>query len=279
MGTLYDMHVHTTSSPDSDLGSEELVRLAAERELAGVGTVAHVDAHPEDYCSNAFDPEGYDAETIATRRAAEHPGIQILKGVELGEPHRFGGSYTELMRGRSYDFVTGALHWVDDNLILEGECFQGSDGLEIIEEYYRQTLEIVECCDLDVLAHPGIFRRGLARAGLGHDLDETKLWPDLLCEVLQAMIDRGIALEVNTSGLRKEESVTHPSAPVLRLYREMGGSLVVLGSDTHSGENPFVGLEEGRKMIEDAGFESASYYRGRVAVPYLIGDGGMLNSN
>ncbi|MBD3370778.1 hypothetical protein GF402_10495 [Candidatus Fermentibacteria bacterium] len=270
MATLYDMHVHTTSSPDSDLGGEELVELALEDNLAGVGVVAHVDAHPEDYCSNSFEPEVYDAETNSTRRTAERGGIQILKGVELGEPHRFGGQYVELMRGRSYDFVTGALHWVDDNLVLEADCFRSGDRLEIIEEYYRQTLEIVECCDLDVLAHPGMFRRGLARAGLGHDLDETELWPDLLAEVLQAMIDRGIAMEVNTSGLRKKEDLIYPGAPLLKLYREMGGSLVVLGSDTHSGEKAFIGLEKGRKMLEDCGFESASYYRARVAVPYLI---------
>jgi histidinol-phosphatase (PHP family) len=45
---------------------------------------------------------------------------------------------------------------------------------------------------------------------------------------------RGIALEINTSGLRREHfCATMPSFDLLKIYKDMGGELLTLGSDSH----------------------------------------------
>ncbi len=265
MANIVDMHVHTTNSPDAELSEEELARRAVEAGLGGVGFVAHVDFHPKDFCSGYFSPDRYDGAFEEARRA--FPGLRILKGLEIGEPHRYEQQARELVQGRRYDFVTGGLHWVGDRMVLDAGGFEGTDPRTLVEEYYRQLLQMASSCGMEILAHVGIFRRGLAKAGLDTSLDETALWPGLLAELLTAMIDRGIALEVNTSGLRRPELVTYPTARVLRMYGSLGGRLVTLGSDTHSDPWVFYGLEEGAGLLRSCGFESVCYFEGGEPVP------------
>lgn len=247
---LNDMHVHTSSSPDAELTASELCSMAQRADVKAIGFVAHVDVHPLDYCFNRFSEPDY----LEELDRAESVGVQVLRGLEVGEPHRFMEDAERLFTRGRYDFVTGALHWLGDDLILDEKPFLSGDPMEIVEEYYRQTLEIVQKSSINILAHMGIFRRGMARAGLTVDFDETGLFPGLLRNILKTMILRGIALEVNTSGLRRPENLTYPIREVLRLYLELGGKRITLGSDTHRQENAFFGLSSGHSLIKSCGY-------------------------
>jgi|WetSurMetagenome_2_1015567.scaffolds.fasta_scaffold03490_7 histidinol-phosphatase (PHP family) len=266
---LYDMHVHTRNSPDATLGESDLADRAKLARLSGIGFVAHVDFHPLDYCVGAFDPGAYDDSVALAVSACPGPPA-ILKGVEVGEPHRFADRIGRALSGRGYDFVTAGLHWVGDLQVLDPEPFEQEEPLALVEGYYSELLEMASSADVDVIAHMGIFRRGMARAGLDTTFDETSLWPGLLERLLSTMISRGIALEVNTSGLRRPERVTYPTAKVAGLYRALGGSLVTLGSDTHSEPWVFFGLEAGASMLRSQGFTEAFYIRDRRPAPYPL---------
>ena len=56
---------------------------------------------------------------------------------------------------------------------------------------------------------------------------------DRLEEIFSLMIPRGIGLELNTN--RGNDPL--PSANILRLYRQMGGEIVTIGSDAHVPEH------------------------------------------
>jgi histidinol-phosphatase (PHP family) len=271
MPFLFDLHVHTVNSPDASLSEDELAQRAAAEGLSGVGFVAHLDLNPDDACHGFFQGERY---TDAVRKAdREHPEITVLCGVEVGEPHLYGRRSSEMMRGGGYDFVTGALHWVDDLLVLDPEPFRGENPLRLAERYYRTTLEMLAKPGFDVLAHMGIFRRGMAMAGFDTSLDETVLWPGLLQDVLGRLIETGVILEVNTSGLRRREHITYPTPRVLDLYRSMGGRLVTLGSDTHGDPWVFYGLSEGLQLLLELGFDRCHYIRRGEPCSYAVGDG------
>jgi histidinol-phosphatase (PHP family) len=269
---IHDTHVHTSNSPDADFPESELALKAVDKGLAGVGFVAHVDYNPKDYCYAWFKPGRYDRSFDEAVEAMEDgKGATLLcKGIEVGEPHRFSAEVVEATGDYEYDFVIGALHWVGDSLILEKEPFLAlQDPLELVEEYYRESAEMVESSGFDAIAHVGIFRRGMKQAGLEvEELDETRLLPDLVRSLLEGLVARGIALELNTSGLRRKEEVTYPTLPVLRLYRELGGELVTLGSDSHRDPWLFYGLEEGTQLLRAAGFSRAVYFKCGEAVPY-----------
>ncbi len=251
------MHVHTTNSPDAAITESELAHRASAEGLAGIGFVAHLDFHPGDSCTGFFDGARYQAAVQEAR--SQNPELTLLCGVEVGEPHLYGSNAMDSIRGRKFDHITGALHWLDDHLVLGPDVFKTLSPHEVAVRYYRTTLEMLENPLFHILAHLGIFRRGMALAGLDTSFDETLLWPGLLEDVLGAVISRGIVLELNTSGLRRREKTTYPSIPVLKLYRSLGGTHVTLGSDTHREPWVFYGLEEGRRILLEEGFESCRY--------------------
>lgn len=265
--SLPDMHVHTSDSPDAEITAAELACLGMEEGLCAIGFVAHMDMNPADYCYNSLDPAEY-RKSLAKAAAGAGDGLTVLKGLEVGEPHRFERKVRELVDYSDYDFIVGALHYLDDDgLVLGRDVFTKGDHLAVVEEYYRETLSMVEAAEMDVLAHMGLFRRGLALAGLDTSLDETELWPDIIESILETLIGRGIALELNTSGLRRAERMTYPTPRVLELYRELGGRLVTLGSDTHRRSHLFHGLASGAGLLREKGLNSCHLYRNREPEP------------
>ena len=269
MTRIADMHVHTDDSPDADIPAVELLARAGEEGLAAVGFVAHLDLDPEDFCYGGFDGESYDRSlSLAEERES---GTRLLRGIEVGEPHRFGESARRLADYTQYDFITGALHSTKrSGMILGPDAFRGWDPMGIIGEYLSETVEMVTSADMDILAHFGLFRRGMALAGLDTSLDETELFPGEVDAILEALVGRGIALEVNTSGLRRQEKVTYPIPSVIRRYRELGGELVTLGSDTHREPWVFFGLEAGRRLLLENGFRRAFIFSRRTPEAYPL---------
>jgi len=267
---IHDMHVHTDDSPDATIPAEELVRRALDQGLGGLGFVAHLDLHPEDCCHGGFDPEGY-SRSLESARKVSRGRLEVLAGVEIGEPHRYPAEAAEVLAGRDWDFLTGGLHWTREaGLVLGPEAFRGCPPDRVVRGYLEEALEIVATCDIDILAHFGLWRRGMAMTGLDTGLDEGTLFPDLAKEILRTMIRRGIALELNCAGLRRRERITYPTPAVLRLYGDLGGRLVTLGSDTHDDPWVFYGLEEGRRLLLGSGFREAFLFRSRSPVPYPL---------
>lgn len=256
------MHVHTASSPDAELSASALCKIACSVPVGRIGFVAHLDMHPLDFCYGGFDEKRYLKELDNASAAG---GPEVLRGLEIGEPHVYWDEASKLFHLKEYDFITGALHWLKNDLVLEESCFDNrNDPLELVEEYYREIRKMVSVADVDILAHMGIFRRGMVRAGLSTDFDETALFPEILREIFTAMLDRGIVLEVNTAGLRRPEKTTYPSPPVIALYRSIGGTAVTLGSDSHRKENAFFGLSAGARLLTEQGFTEAGFFRQRV---------------
>ncbi len=258
------MHVHTSDSPDADIPAWRLVQRGVDNNLGAIGFVAHLDLNPEDFCYDSLNAAAYDESIIRARNESEGR-LLVMKGLEVGEPHKYEEQVKNLVNYSDYDFITGALHTVGNiGMILGKEAYSDRDPLEIVEEYYIETLRMVEVSDIDILAHLGLFRRGLALAGLKYDFNEMQLWPETIDNILRVLIDRNIALELNTSGLRRKEKITYPTPPILERFRGLGGTFVTVGSDTHREPHIFFGLEQGAVLLLKTGFPEVYTFLDRV---------------
>ena len=95
-------------------------------------------------------------------------------------------------------------------------------------------------------------------------------YADKIDAVFRALIEKGKALEINTSGLRQNLGVTLPDLPLVRRYRELGGELITIGSDAHCASDVGAGIADGMALAEEAGFHHVTLFQSRIPTPIRI---------
>lgn len=271
-----DCHLHTKASHDSAEEPANIVRTAFRLGLKGITVTDHVDIGTE---GDAFLSPAYESyrlycgefkEALENEEGAE--GFEMLMGTEIGESVRNRKAAEKLIGDIPFDAVLGSVHKV----YIDGKdfCFSNyrfSDLPEdlvrrVVKQYYIDVLETAKYSDIDVLAHINLINRYERKANK-HDVYDEELGP-VIREILKTLIRRNIALEVNTGVVCW--GIILPETDILKVYREMGGSLVTFGSDAHAATGLGQGFEISRSMLAEAGFEKAYYFKQRKPVSYNI---------
>jgi histidinol-phosphatase (PHP family) len=89
-------------------------------------------------------------------------------------------------------------------------------------------------------------------------------------EILQTVIDKGIGIEVNSSGLRQKCGISFPTVEYVQKYRDLGGTVISVGSDAHSVDQLGKNIQDCIDMIKSCGFEYLTYFKHRQPIKYLI---------
>ncbi|WP_423784330.1 hypothetical protein [Faecalibaculum rodentium] len=79
---------------------------------------------------------------------------------------------------------------------------------------------------------------------------------DLITEILKVVIADGKGIELNTSSVRYGLSDTQPSRDILRLYRELGGQIITLGSDSHRPDHLGAHIASSMELLKELGYEA-----------------------
>lgn len=247
----HDYHMHSHISCDSQATMTDMAAQAVRVGLREIAFTDHLDLHPLDACRNFYQPDAYFGQLEAVRRAFASRGLTIRAGVEVGEMHRFGDQIEPVLAAYPYDVVLGSLHWVGDHSMFDKEYFRATDALTVATDYFGELLALARAGGFDILAHADVFRRSAFVVYGGFDI---AAYEALVRPVWQACIDNGIAIEINTSGLRRELKDTLPALTALRWYRDMGGELLTIGSDSHRPDQVAFGFGQGLDFARAAGF-------------------------
>lgn len=254
-----DLHVHTKFSFDGAAdGSGEPEAVADAAIAAGLRAIALTDhCDIDDVLDGIYPPYPAGAIHSAVERLkADLSGrLEILRGIELGEPHARPDAAKKLLSERNFDFVIGSLHNLrgyPDFYFLRFERMEEMQLVHIARRMINELREIVEfeynSRHIDSLAHITYMSRYLDECGVEFDLTRFDAeWRGLF----RSMIDCGVALEINTSGLRKGGKLM-PDAPLVSLYADTGGRLFTLGSDAHTARDVGKNLLDAAKLIPDA---------------------------
>lgn len=125
--------------------------------------------------------------------------------------------------------------------------------------YYEELLRVARDFDhWSVIAHLDLIRR--------YDPTPTGPMPfedvrDITAEILKVAISRGRGIEVNTSGWRYGLGGPQPTEDVLRLYRDLGGTIVTIGSDSHKPSHLGSYLRIAKDLLRSVGFERFCTYK------------------
>jgi histidinol-phosphatase (PHP family) len=271
---LYDQHVHSRHSFDSQADPGAGVALAIARGLAGLTFTEHFDTHPDDWTGCTYDDQVYSA-TIRRLRADFGDAVFIGKGIEVCyQPDRMDFVLDFLQR-HDFDMVMLSVHYFGGLAVYRRENWTGLDTVAGTRRYLETVLDAARFCQrlhqthdrfFDVLGHLDLVKRYTQRFFEAYD---TSRFDDLLDEILRTCIAADLVPEINTSTLRQELAEPMPDADTVTRYAGLGGTAMSLGSDAHRPEDIGAGFEWAAAMLRRAGFHYTSIFkeRRRVMIP------------
>lgn len=273
---LLDLHSHTSWSPDAEDSALQLCLRAQELGLRRLAITDHCDcnfwlpADEGDYpecqlCdSMMFGSRSYAQKSIEEVSRLKERFPFLICGIELGQPMQAPEAAAEITSRPELDFVIGSHHMnrgqADFYWLKYGEM--GDDEIHgVLERCFSETLEMCREADFDVLGHLTYpLRYIIGDSGIGIDMGK---YEEVIREIFRTLIGRGKGIEINTSGLRQKIAEALPSLEYVKLYRELGGELLTIGSDAHRAADLGAGIREGEEIAKAAGFDKLTYFIGR----------------
>lgn len=264
---IMDLHVHTDNSFDGNHSIMYMCEKACEKNVKAVAFTDHVEA--DCYYEEHYDKVAIQSffDTMKARCAFEGKLI-VCAGIELGEACFSPETADRIISERKYDFVAASIH----NLRGEQDfCFfdyAEYDVEGILDEYFDEELNLVQWGGFDSLAH--------LTYPLRYIMGEQKIPVDMsrykgkIDEILKTLAEKDKALEINTSGLFQKLKSTMPGEDVIKRFRELGGKLVTIGSDSHYANRIGNGIQRGMELAKRCGFDSVALYKSREPIEVPI---------
>ena len=266
-----DAHLHTDQSPDSSVPIDAYAAEALARRIPEIAITDHVDFDPRD---PAYRYTAFADRERTVREAAERwgpRGVTIRFGVELTYHRTWEAEAREHLTRHHYDYVIGSVHEWPDSPYIRSRVRAWTTGrplAEIVAPYLDQVVGAARSGLFDTIGHFDVVKRYLHPHVTPAELAGS---PELYEPALRSIVEAGVALEVNSSGLRHLVAETYPAPATVARFRELGGQRVVAGSDAHRRDWFAWRLDEAYRLIAEAGFESLAFRRGadrvRIALP------------
>ncbi len=225
---LFDSHIHTEFSADSEMKATEALA-AAEKQGLGLVFTEHLDAGHvgKDGKTFSFAPHAYWQAYSRLR------GDNLRLGVEIGMRESTRDFSEEFSRRVPFDMIIVSQHLVDDIDIYYPDYYEGKDKATAYRRYFVQMAENLKTHSFgNVLGHIDYICRYAP-----YDDPEIHYaeFADEIDVVLKTAVIRDMVMEINTRRLGAKEALENLQ-PIYQRYQEMGGHFVTLGSDAHSAE-------------------------------------------
>jgi histidinol-phosphatase (PHP family) len=260
---VIDLHIHTARCRHATGTVPEYV--AAGR-AAGLSTMCFTDhlplplGYPDGYSMQADELGDYVADVRRAAAAArDSGGPEVLCGIEADWIPEARDQVGWALGSHSLDVVLGSVHfigdWAFDDPDLVGR-YAECDIDALWTRYFQEFESAARSGIFDVMAHPDLVKK----FAFFPAADPA----ELIDHAAEILASSGVAVEVNTAGLRKPVGEIYPSLPFLRACRRHGVRATT-GSDAHRADEVGMGLAEARSLLAEAGYDSLVVFRRRRA--------------
>lgn len=259
-----DYHVHTNFSDDSNYPMEAVVKDAIQIGITEICFTDHVDYGIKCDWDSGHDIPYRDGKLLAnvnyplyveTVQELQHNygnQITIRMGLEFGMQTHTISQYEKLFNQYPFDFTILSVHEVENKEFWSQDFQAGRTQEEYNERYYLEMLELVRRYkDYSVLGHLDLITR----------YDKNGIYPfekvrPIITEILKIVIKDGKGIEVNTSSQRYGLNDLTPSRDILKLYHELGGTIITIGSDSHEKKHLGAYIIDTKRELLSLGFET-----------------------
>lgn len=255
----FDYHLHSNFSADSEMNLDQLCQAAIKNSLAEIAITDHHDIDYQDSeIEFLIEKEKY-LQEIEKYQKKYQDKLKIKKGIELGlQPHILDQCNSYL--NDDFDFVIGSFHTAEKKDLYNGDFFQNYNQWEAYLQYLKTILKVVKNYDnYSVIGHLDIIRR-YGDFEAKPDLLENKEAEELIRTILKEIIKKDRGLEVNTSGYRIDGKNPLPSFKILKIYYELGGKILTIGSDSHNPKTLANKFDATLSKLKEIGFKELATF-------------------
>lgn len=250
-----DCHVHSVFSSDSETPVERMIEAAIAQGRKYFYLTDHHDFdYPigEDGRDFILDLDCYLSALAQLKSQYQHK-IQIRTGVELGLMAQIVDKINVFAARCPFDFIIGSSHLVHGKDPYYAEYYAGKTEKQAYEEYFLSILENVRVFDcFHVYGHLDyVIRYGPNKDRFYDPYD----YYDILKELLHVLIVKGKGIEINTGSMYKGLVYPHPHETILKLYRQLHGEIITVGSDAHVPQYVGYGFEQAEALLKKCGFQ------------------------
>ena len=258
---LWDTHMHTHFSGDSDAALDDMIRQALTIGLDGICFTDHLDYdYPGEPDYFLLDIEAYQDE-VSQYRARYQDKLPILTGIELGLQPHLATKHTALLAKYDFDFVIGSSHVVHGFDPYYPAFYEGKTEREAYTQYFSSILENLDAfAAFDVYGHIDYVVRYGPDKNANYSYQQ---YADIIDEILKKIIALGKGIEINTAGFKYGLNHPNPTEDIIKRYHELGGEIITIGADGHKPEHIAYDFTKVPAILKEAGFDYYTVFKNR----------------
>ena len=257
-----DYHTHTVFSDDSNYPMEECVKDAISLRIKEICFTDHVD-YGVKYDLKDLKPEEVEGKVLNVDFEKYFPEIERVKelykgkisiktGLEFGVQEQTIPQYEELFKKYPFDFIIMSVHEIDNKELWNHSFQDGKTEAEYYSLYFENIYYLVQNYhNYSVLGHLDLLKRYDEKDGYNPFVENK----EIITKILKYIIADGKGIELNTSTKKYHLDDLMPSRDILKLYLELGGEILTIGSDSHSKKDLCNShIEELKQELREIGF-------------------------
>jgi len=261
-----DLHMHSSFSGDSQ---EDMDRMIQKALAIGFKTICFTEHMDMDFPKNSIDPDDiFELDTdsylkyfLEIKEKYSNSGINLLFGVELGLQPHLAATHLQYVHRYPFDFVIGSEHTTNRQDPYYPDYYANRSEYEAYSEYFQDIADNIDAfSDFDSLGHLDY----VVRYGPNRNLEYSySKYSDYIDSILNKLISKNIALEVNTGGFKYNLGEPNPSVDIIRRYKEFGGELITIGSDAHDHSRIGADFDKVYSILSNLGYKYYTIYENR----------------
>ncbi|MDE7104459.1 MAG: histidinol-phosphatase HisJ family protein [Ruminococcus sp.] len=273
---LIDCHTHTQYSMDSDADVIEMIEKAKELNLSAYAVTDHCECncwYPESHysendieLSDYFDyQKDFEASVSAiTALKEKYKNFNLICGTELGQILLAPEIAEKIVSDSRLDFVIASIHQIKyekDFYYINYTQMSSKQINNLLERYFREIYQLCKWGKFDVLGHLTYCLRYMKiRNGINPSLSR---FDEIIAESFRILAQNGKGIEINTSGIRQNFGTCFPSLKYIKLFRDLGGEIISIGSDAHKVSDLGANISDAIELAKMAGFTKICYFKNR----------------
>lgn len=269
MAELIDIHNHSNLSPDGSDTPYDMARRAMELGVRHFALTDHIEL--DEFGDGEWD---YFAAIDKT-----YPAYLKLKGefgdkmniyyaAEIGQALYDLPTTEDILDKHDYDFILGSVHRTRHYEHFGHFPDNEFDRKRVLSEYWDDMLELAEWGRFCSLAHMTFLTRFVnidTPHGLVKDTEKRcqavfDTYKTIIDKILETIVKKDIALEVNSSGYRRGLGGPMAGAPFIARYRELGGRMITVGSDAHQASDIAADIPKCYELLRSLGFNEVCVF-------------------